>query len=327
MPAQTDSRSATSALYDLRYTDDYMDTDAYALWGHGNGRTQRVVETLRTVGVTPQSVLDYGCGVGAWLGVLSRTFPNSKVHGVDISSVAIAKARKKYPDYRLEDFDGSLMPFADELFDLVFSYHVLEHVDDIEASIRDIARVTRPGGHAVIIFPCDNPGSFLDRTMNLIRDSRLPTPDGRTVLFFERADGHVRRMTSADTTEIFRRNGLDSTAQFFSGHFFGTVDWLCRGTGPAYINTVFNGQPAIGQAARLRLQLTRRLLVGVHRLIRMKSLDLDRKRNPAKQAAAMFAKRLAVATDWLLDTLTAVEWRLRKRDRRGTAQYLVFRKP
>jgi len=327
MPGQSDDHPATSALYDLRYADNYMDTDAYSLWGHGDLRTRQVVETLCAVGVRPESVLDYGCGVGAWLGVLSHVFPEAKLHGVDISGVAINKARTKYPDCRLEVFGGSLVPFADGQFDLVFTYHVLEHVDDVEASIRDIARIIRPRGYAVVIFPCGNPGSFLDRTMNLLCDSRLPASDGRTVLFFEEADGHVRRMTSSDTVEIFRRNGLDTTAQFFSGHFFGTVDWLCRGTGPAYINRVFSGKPAIGQFAGFRLELTRRLFIGIHRLIQKKALDLNRKRHPFKQAAAFVVKQLATTLDSLLDALTSLEWRLRKHDRRGTAQYLVFRKP
>lgn len=325
MPA-LDNPAVTKALYDSRYAEDYMDTDAYSTWGHGDLRTRQVAETLSAVRELPRSVLDYGCGVGAWLGVLARAFPEAQLHGVDISDVAIGKARQRFPDYRLESFDGSVMPFADAQFDLVFSYHVLEHVDNIERSIADIARVIRRGGHAVIIFPCGNPGSFLARSMTLMKNGRIPTADGRTVLFFEVSDGHVRRMTSTDTIELFRRNGLALTAQFFSGHFFGTIDWFCRGTGPAYINRVFNGKAATGSLARLQLELTRLVFLGVHHLIKKKQLDTQRKRNPLKQMAVILTKQLAITADRTLDRLTAWEWACKKHAPNGTAQYLVFRK-
>lgn len=326
MMEQSDRIADTKALYDQRYADNYMDTDAYSIWGHGDLRTRQVRETLRAIRDCPRSILDYGCGVGAWLGVLAHTFPDARLHGVDISEVAIGKARKKYPDYRLECFDGTTTPFADEQFDLVFSYHVLEHVDDVENSIQDIARVIRPGGHAVIIFPCGNAGSFLDRTMNLVRDSRLPAEKGRTVLFFETADGHVRRMTSKDTIELFHRNGMVVTAEFYSGQFFGTVDWLCRGTGPAYINRIFGGRPARGPLARLQLHVTRHLFLGLHKLVRKGALDIIKKRNLLKQTAVVLVRKLAIATDSAVQHLTAREWDRRKHQPAGTAQYLVFRK-
>lgn len=326
MLERTEIPTATSELYDQRYAGDYMDTDAYSVWGHGDLRTQQVLDTLSAVQIQPQSILDYGCGVGAWLGLLSRAFPDARISGVDISKTAIEKARDKFPQHRLESFNGLTAPFEDAQFDLVFSYHVLEHVDDIDASILDISRMLTPGGYAVIIFPCGNEGSFLDRTMRLISNSRLPTTDNRMVLFFETADGHVRRMTSSDTVAIFEKNGLKAITQFFSGHLFGTIDWLCRGTGPAYINRVFLGQPAIGRLAKARLALTRRLFLAIHRLILRKSLDLTKKRNPLKQTAVFVVKQIAKSLDCILNWLVSFEWRFFKHQKQGTAQYLVFRK-
>lgn len=323
-PADGDSDART--LYDQRYANNYMDTDAYSTWGHGDLRTRQVMETLRAVKLHPSSVLDYGCGVGAWLGVLARAFPGAQFHGVDISEVAIGKARQRSPDCRFESFDGLTVPFADGQFDLVFSYHVLEHVVDVERSVQDIARVLVSGGHAVIIFPCGNAGSFLDRLMDLVHESRLPAEQDREVLFFETADGHVRRMSSTDTVALFARNGLELVAQYFSGQFFGTIDWLSRGTGPAYINRVFRGRPAKSLPAQLRLEVTRRLLLGLHKLIRKKSLDISRKRNPVKQAAVLLTRRLAVGADRALELLTTREWDRQKHDPAGTAQFLVFRK-
>lgn len=326
MLEQTENPSATSKLYDQRYAGDYMDTDMYTVWGHGDLKSQQVSDTLKLVQIRPRSILDYGCGVGSWLGLLSRTFPDAHMHGVDISRTAIEKAKHKFPEHHLESFNGLKAPFPDAQFDLVFSYHVLEHVDNIDASVEDIARMLRPGGYVVIIFPCGNEGSFLEHVMRLVSNSRLPAADGRTVLFFEIPDGHVRRMTSRDTVTVFEKNGLKSIAQLFSGHLFGTVDWLCRGTGPAYINRVFSGRPAIGRLARVRLELTRRLFLAIHRLMLRKSLDLTKKRNPLKQLAVFVVKQIAESVDSILDLLTSLEWRFFKHRKHGTAQYLVFRK-
>jgi hypothetical protein len=109
-------------------------------------------------------------------------------------------------------------------------------------------------------------------------------------------------------------------------HRFGTIDWLCRAAGPAYINRVFAGRPAIGPFAKLRLELIRKTLLAVQRLIAGKSLDLTQKRNPFRQTAVVVVKHIAVVADHLLVWLSSLEWRFLKRREHGTAQYLVFHK-
>ena len=317
---------STGDFYDERYAGDYMDTDAYSVWGHSDLRTRQVIETLSHIGIRPDRVLDYGCGVGGWIGLLSRIFPNAEISGVDISKTAIEKARGRFPKCHFRHLQGITAPFGNEEFDLIFSYHVLEHVADIDVSISDIARMLKRGGYAVIIFPCGNKGSFLDGVMHLVKDAWLPTPDGRMVLFFEINDGHVRRMTSRDTIALFEQHGLQAVSQLFSGHFFGTVDWLCRGTGPAYINRVFSGQPSVGRLATIQLEFTRQVFLQIHRLIVRKSLDLHKKRNLVKQSAVFLIKQIAILADLVLSELNSLEWRLLKRKPQGTAQYLVFRK-
>ena len=316
----------TSDLYNRRYTGDYMDTDAYSLWAHEGLTTRQVVDILKSVKSKPRQILDYGCGVGAWMNLLSGFFPDAQIHGVDISSTAIEKAKIKFPNHHFACFNGVTAPFSDGQFDLIFSYHVLEHVSDLDAGIQDIGRMLRPGGYAVIIFPCGNKGSVLDVVMGLIAGSKVPAADGRTVLFFEIPDGHVRRVTSDETVAIFEKNGFICLTEYFSGHLFGTIDWLCRGTGPAYINTMFSGQPPIGMFAKILLEITRLSLLGINLLITKKSLDLGKKRNLLKQMAVLVVKPMGWCMDTMLKILSGLEWRLFKRQRSGTAQYLAFQK-
>lgn len=312
-------------LYEGKYAGDYMDKDAYSVWGHGDLRTAQVLDTLRLVPGQPARILDYGCGVGGWMNTLSSAFPAAHISGVDVSAIAIEKARSKFPSWRFESFDGLVAPFDDDSFDLIFSYHVLEHVFDFEASARDIARMLAPGGHAVIIFPCGNRGSFLDNTVMLLKDGARMTSEGRRVLSFEMPDGHVRRVDSDDAIATFTRHGLQARAACFSGHYFGTIDWLCRGTSVNYINRVFAGEP-VSAFARMRIALRRQTLLALHRLVDKRKLDTRKKRNPLKQLAVHAIRQLALLVDRLICLLSGLEWRYRRFRTNGSAQYLVLQK-
>jgi 2-polyprenyl-6-hydroxyphenyl methylase/3-demethylubiquinone-9 3-methyltransferase len=74
----------------------------------------------------------------------------ARVTGVDPSSVSLAVARSHARESRLsiryEQGRGEAIPLPDASFDLVSCCDVLEHVDDLDAVIRQIARVLRPGG-------------------------------------------------------------------------------------------------------------------------------------------------------------------------------------
>ncbi|MFL6076974.1 MAG: class I SAM-dependent methyltransferase [Mycobacteriales bacterium] len=60
--------------------------------------------------------------------------------------------------------DLTRLPFPDSRFALVVCGHVLEHVDDDRAALREVCRVLRPGGLALLLIPID-PG--LDRTVDV----------------------------------------------------------------------------------------------------------------------------------------------------------------
>ncbi len=101
-------------------------------------------------------VLEYGCGRGgaAWyLGDVARS-----VTGIDISEMAIAMATERIPEssggatIRFERMDAEALAFPDDSFDLVCGTGILHHLD-IGAVPAEVARVLRPGGHAVFLEP------------------------------------------------------------------------------------------------------------------------------------------------------------------------------
>ena len=95
-------------------------------------------------------VLELGCGVG----ILSRQLVNfsNSVTGLDISPVAIAQLP---PEIKGVVSTLPEIPFADHSFDVVVGTEVLEHLDDDQACIEQVARVLRPGGRAYFAVPND----------------------------------------------------------------------------------------------------------------------------------------------------------------------------
>jgi len=92
--------------------------------------------------------LELGCGTGL---LLSRVAEVAKqAVGIDLSEGMARRARDRGLDVRI----GSLraLPFEDEQFDLTYSFKVLAHVPEVEAAIREAARVTRSGGHLLLEF-------------------------------------------------------------------------------------------------------------------------------------------------------------------------------
>ncbi|GAB3692698.1 class I SAM-dependent methyltransferase [Angustibacter aerolatus] len=82
--------------------------------------------------------------------------------------------------------DATRLPVADASLDLVVAFDVLEHIEDDDAAVREVARSLRPGGHFVVAVPCD---------------PRLWSEHDEAVL-------HVRRYTRATLTSLLVRAGL-----------------------------------------------------------------------------------------------------------------------
>lgn len=93
-----------------------------------------------------KQVLEVGCGTGLILQRVAATAASAK--GVDLSPGMLRAAR----DRGLDVVEGSAtaLPFADASFDVSYSFKVLAHIPDWDACMRELVRVTRPGGHIII---------------------------------------------------------------------------------------------------------------------------------------------------------------------------------
>jgi len=107
------------------------------------------------VSSTPQVVLDAGCGEGYAAGLLTTAWPGVCVVGVDYDPLTTAHARRTHGGERAAYLRGALtaLPLGDATVDVALSLQVLEHIWTPGDYVRELARVTRPGGVVVISTP------------------------------------------------------------------------------------------------------------------------------------------------------------------------------
>lgn len=59
--------------------------------------------------------------------------------------------------------DARRLPFASRMFDFIYCSHVLEHIPDDRTAMRELQRVLRPGGMAMILTPLWDKPTFEDQ--------------------------------------------------------------------------------------------------------------------------------------------------------------------
>lgn len=105
--------------------------------------------------------LDVGCGEGRLPRDLKAR--GYRVVGVDASPTLISLAQEADPggDYRVAD--AASLPFDDASADLVIAFMSLMDMDDMDAAVREAARVLEPGGRFCIalVHPINSAGAFL----------------------------------------------------------------------------------------------------------------------------------------------------------------------
>ena len=95
-----------------------------------------------------QSVLDIGCGVGAFLQLV--TDRGARAYGLDASEALLAVARTRLPRADLRVGEMEALPYEDDTFDLVTGFNSFFFADNIVAALREAGRVAKPGAPVVI---------------------------------------------------------------------------------------------------------------------------------------------------------------------------------
>ena len=98
-------------------------------------------------GVEPgMRALDVGCGPGALTAALARRLGAASVHAADPSEPFVEACRARVPGVEVVVAAAEALPFPDAAVDTTLAQLVVNFMHDPEAGVREMARVTRPGG-------------------------------------------------------------------------------------------------------------------------------------------------------------------------------------
>lgn len=161
--------------------DDLQPVDEFHI--RGDTATKELIELS---GFTPDMhILDVGCGIGGSTRRLSHE-AGCFVTGIDLSDEYIETAQRLTQLLNMQDrvkfraASALRLPFADDLFDGVWSLQMNMNVEDKLAWLEETCRVLKPGGRAVLYEVCGNKNSPLHFPVPWAQDgsmSFLVTPE------------------------------------------------------------------------------------------------------------------------------------------------------
>ena len=176
-------------------------------------------------------VLEIGCGMGTDGAQFAKA--GADYTGVDLTEAAIELSRKRFElfglrgEFRVADAEN--LDFTDESFDLVYSHGVLHHTPDTARAVREIHRVLKPGGRAIVMLY--HRGSY-----NYRIGIRVLRRAGARLLKSESGIRIVHRLTGEPVDSLHEhakllrasRNGYLSSEEFLSQSTDGAGNPLAR---------------------------------------------------------------------------------------------------
>jgi len=169
-------------------------------------RSKLINEELRAT--KEMKILDVGCGIGYMAEIFSkRGFRN--VFAMDISVNSLKFASKRNPKALFVVGDVLKLPYKDNSFDCVVTSEVMEHVKDGNPFVKELSRITKPGGQIILTTPS------IDGILNV---SRVCHSHGSEIHY---KIGFSRK----ELVPMFKRNNLKVLKVRYSLNFFTQI-WM-----------------------------------------------------------------------------------------------------
>ena len=125
------------------------------------------------------SALDVACGSGKLTAELARIAgPTGHIVGLDFSPQMLEVARHDHPDIEFEEGDALKLPFDDAIFDASTIAFGLRNLADPILGLREMLRVLKPGGRAVVLEFVRPPRGFVGGAYRLYLRTLLPAIGG-----------------------------------------------------------------------------------------------------------------------------------------------------
>lgn len=160
-------------------------------------------------------LLDIGCGFGGITSILKNFLSLQEAHGIDIDPIALAEASGKGVITKKVDISQGRLPYADNTFDIVTCFGVLDYLPYFDDILSEIFRVLKPGGWICVSLP--NLASWHNRLALLLgyqpRDIEvskrfLPGSHPYYRKRGERPVGHIHTITTRGFVELMEHYGF-----------------------------------------------------------------------------------------------------------------------
>jgi SAM-dependent methyltransferase len=146
-----------SCLQDLQYRTDANLAARQSIYAYQHPRLDLPARVLGLAAPRgDETVADVGCGNGAYLGELERRRHAGPVVGVDFSSGMLRAARGRAPGASLIAGDAAALPLRDDASNLTLAMHMLYHVPEPLAAVRELRRITHPAGKVLVVLNGDD---------------------------------------------------------------------------------------------------------------------------------------------------------------------------
>lgn len=157
-----DSWDDRAYLRGTQYKTDINLAARQSIYAYQQPRLDLAARVLDLAGPAPSdTIADVGCGNGMYLAELTGRGLPGRVLGVDLSLGMLAAARQRTATaagpgtsaarVALAAGDATALPLRDGVADLTLAAHMLYHVPEPADAVRELRRVTRPGGRVVIV--------------------------------------------------------------------------------------------------------------------------------------------------------------------------------
>ena len=314
-------KKVSEEFYDERYEEGYMEE-----WDEG--KKAKVREILKNLPLPAQGrALDFGCGNGVFTILLKECLPAWEVYGVEISSVAVGNAQKKYPSCSFFLADEAANNYKS--FDLLFSHHVIEHVQNVNETFNTINFYLKDSAYQLHILPCGNAGSLEHEISELVKNGIETTKGNR---FFFEEPGHLQRLTSKEFEEYESKIGFRLVQSYFANQYHGAVNWITKSS-PRFVKRLTSFNNATNNAAKEKLKSLRKKLLPLTYLqfpySKYWAINTKWHKTPKDYALLSGLSIPAQFSKVIYDKLeeaSAKEWQEKKQDAQGSEMYLFFKR-
>jgi ubiquinone/menaquinone biosynthesis C-methylase UbiE len=164
-----------------------------------------------------ESLLDVGCGAGHLGFALAPYF--RQVVATDLSpsmlaTVRAAAAQRQLPQIEVQQASAHALPFPDGHFDVVGTRYSAHHWHDVPAALREMRRVTRPGGTLLVIDLMGDEFPLVDTHLQAIELLRDPS--------------HVRDYAPSQWRSMLQRAGFELQQEEFWRTRIEFGSWIAR---------------------------------------------------------------------------------------------------